>query len=135
MSDSNPTFRSVTLIKDNVQSPPIQGPSGKGELVFLIGAALIIASGLTNKHLNAVGDLLFNAKNMKYSRQQARTGMVVVAGEVLFLVILTSVAEASDEFANVALALLFGLFLVWSIINVKTTAGWANFLTGNSSKI
>jgi hypothetical protein len=110
-------------------------PSGKAELLFLFGAGLIVVSGLTSKQLNAVGDLLFNAKNMKYTTQQARVGMVVLGGELLFLILLTAIAEASDTFANVALALMFGLFLVWSIANVQTTTQWVQFITGKSKTI
>lgn len=131
--------RSVQLVKGggdtagNVASSA--QPSGKAELLFLMGAGLIVISGLTNKSLNAVGDLLFNAKNMKYTRQQARQGMVILGGELLFLIILTAIAEASDTFANIALALLIGLFVVWSMINVQTSTKWVDFLTGKAKNI
>jgi hypothetical protein len=119
------------IIKPN-QSPM---PKEKAEIVFLIGLALIIASGITNKQLLPVADLFFNARNMKYTRQQARVGMVVIGGELLFLIILTAFSESSDDFANIALALLFGLGLVWSVQNVKSTAKWRNFLAGKSKQI
>lgn len=131
--------RSVSIGQTGVtfaqQTAGAAQPSGKAELVFLAGAGLIIVSGLTSKNLNAVGDLLFNAKNMKYTRQQARVGMVTLGGELLFLILLTAIAEASDAFANVALAFLIGLFVVWSMMNVQTSSAWVNFLTGKSKNI
>jgi hypothetical protein len=131
--------RSVQLTKGGIKIAQTTGqsaaPSGKSELVFLLGAALIIVSGLTNKQLNAVGDLFFNAKKMKYTRQQARVGMVTLGGELLFLIILTAISETSDAFANVALAFLAGLFIVWSMLNVKTSSKWVEFITGKAKNI
>jgi hypothetical protein len=80
-------------------------------------------------------DLFFNAKKMKYTRQQARVGMVVVGGEFLFLMILTAFSEQSDAFSNVSLALIGGLFLLWGMQNVSTSQNWVDFISGKAKNI
>jgi YD repeat-containing protein len=121
--------------KDVVTPNQSPMPQGKGELVFALGFGLILLSGFTSKNIQAVLDLFTNAKNMKYSRQQARVGMVVLTGELIFLMVLTEISESSEDFSNVALALIFGLFLVWGIQNVGTSSKWVEFITGGSKKI
>lgn len=110
-------------------------PQGKGELVFAAGTGLILISGFTNKHIQAILDLLTHGKDMKYTRQQARVGMVVVGGEFLFLMILTAFSEQSDAFSNVALMLIFALFLVWGVNNVASSSKWVDFVTGKAKNI
>jgi hypothetical protein len=133
---SRPSIPTVAGTAIQVATPnqsPV--PQGKGELVFAAGTALILLSGFTSKHIQAMLDLFTNAKNMKYTRQQARVGMVVVGGEFLFLMILTAISEQDDAFSNVALMLIFALFLVWGIQNVKTSTQWVDFITGKAKNI
>jgi hypothetical protein len=142
---SQPTQRSsyVTYSSTQYNTPSLGDlkpnksplPGVKSELVFTLGVALIVVSGLTNKHLNAVWDGLFNGDKMQYTKQQFRVGMVIIGGELIFLFVLTAISEASEDFANVALALLFALGLVWSVLNAKTTSGWVQFMLGESKKI
>lgn len=114
------------------QSP---APQGKGELVFAAGTGLILLSGFAAGRIQPILDMIMNGSKMKYTKQQARVGMVVLAGEFIFLMILTAISESSDEFSNVALALLVGLFLLWGITNVKTSSKWVEFITGKAKNI
>lgn len=106
--------------------------SDKAELVFFMGTALIVAAGLTNKQLQAMWDLIFNAKNMHYTRQDARLAMVTIAGEFLLLIFLTAIAESSETASHAVIAFILVLALVWAMFNVNQLGSWSNTLTGKN---
>jgi len=137
--DTNTSRPSVPTVIGTVASAakPEQSPlpQGKGELVFAAGTALILISGFTSNRIQPVLDMIMNGSKMKYTKQEARVGMVVLAGEFIFLMVLTALSEGSEDFSNVALALIFVLFLVWGIGNVKTSSKWVDFITGKAKNI
>lgn len=133
---SRPTIPTMAGTAIDIATPnqsPV--PQGKGELVFAAGMTLIILSGFTQGYIQPVLDMITHGSKMKSPAKDARIGMVVLTGEFLFLMALTAISESSDDFSNVALALIFTLFLVWGISNTKTSNKWVEFITGKAKTI
>lgn len=50
--------------------------------------------------------------------------LAILGGEMLFIVILTIIAQTNRDVKNFMLVFIIGLWIVWSVINAKTLTGW-----------
>jgi hypothetical protein len=103
------------------QKSPV--PTG---FVFALGLFLIIVSGMSNGQFKSLWDALWNG-NIETTFKQDAT---VLLGELIFILILAFLSEASDDFKHFAIAFLFALWLSWSMFNSKTLAKWFSTFKG-----
>jgi hypothetical protein len=81
--------------------------------VALLGLGLVLANTATS-HLKDLRDVVSG----KSSDPTATHGILIaIIGQVLFVLILAMIADWSDEFGTIIIALLIGLWLVWAVGN------------------
>ena len=101
----------------------------KSEFVFILGIGLIIIAGIVSGQMSALGQELTYGK---VNTGNITPGMAIgsLAGELLFLIILTSLAATSDGAAMIAVALEVGLFLVVGMNSKGNYQKYIDVLTG-----
>lgn len=98
--------------------------------VFLIGTSLIVANGFSSGQFK---DIASNAstgtanQTLQIGGQQA---MLMITGELIFVIVLASMAEASDGANATAIALLLGLWLIWLMHNAGNAQGIVQLFQG-----
>ncbi len=98
--------------------------SAKAEIIFVWGAALVVARAIMSGDLSALIQII---------SKQATPGAPAAAdpgfawrliGSLAFIIVLMLMADASDDAADMALWLLAGLTLVFVMFNIGTVQSW-----------
>lgn len=109
-------------------SPPsVEIPN---ELIFFTGIALVIVAGLTSGQFKSWWDMVWNGNTANINKDD----VFLLVGEIAFVFILSFIAELSAEGSQLALSLIGGLWLVWSIENTKKINAFVTAVLGTASK-
>lgn len=102
------------------------------ELVFIFGFALVLANAGANKQLTDIWDLISNpSMETVKSLPNVRSNIYMLGGELLFVIILSMIAGASRTGGQLVLALIFALWVVWSMLHVPEMNTFFKALTGD----
>lgn len=96
-----------------------------GGLVFFFGAALIVVNGISSKQFAIMWDIIADPQWLGSSAQYRQAALVLV-GEIVFIIVLSMIAENSRDFGKIALTFIAALWLVWAIKNGKSLQAYVN---------
>ncbi len=86
-------------------------------LILFVGGTLIVASGATNGQLKSLYDIVGDSS--KQATPDDHKHIVMFFGEWVFVFILAMVAGTSEDAGKMILALLLGLWLVYTMANTQ----------------
>jgi len=92
--------------------------------IFILGIGLVLISGTTSGQLSDLWQLVWNGKTAGTKNQ-----FVLLAGEILFILILAFFSKANKTAGQMIFAFLIALYIVWSVENVTTLQKWVNLFT------
>lgn len=98
-------------------------------VVFITGLSLIIVNNTVNGRLKLLWDLIWDSQPVS----DPVGTFAPVGGELLFVIIMSFIAEINDQVSGVVFALFVGVWMVWSINNASTISGWAKSLGVNTT--
>lgn len=93
---------------------------------FVLGFSLLVVSGLSSGQFGALWDAVWNGNISSTLKQDA----IVLSGELIFIFILSFLAEANSDANNVIIAFFFALWIGWGIFNGPTLVKWTNTMSG-----
>ena len=99
-------------------------------MVGFLGIGLIIAAGIVSGQFSQLGavvlksQLTLGSNNAGNAIPVNRDQILLLFGEVIFVVIAVKLAETSDDAKKVITALLVGLWFVWLMFNSKMLSDW-----------
>ena len=99
-------------------------------MVGFLGIGLIIAAGVVSGQFGQLWTVIskgapgtaFNAQGN--TTPVNRDQILLLAGEIVFVVIAVKLADTSDDAKKVITALLVGLWFVWAMFNSQNLSGW-----------
>jgi hypothetical protein len=83
--------------------------------VTVLGLGLVIANSLTSKTFSNIASILQGGG----STSDAHKALLLLVGQVVFVMVLAFLAEWNPDVGSVIVALLLGLWLVWAIGNAS----------------
>ncbi len=111
-------------------------------MVGFLGTGLIIAAGVVSGQFTQFWNVITNAANTGPVISGSTSGVnvnksvgaapvnrdqiLLLGGEVIFVIIAAKLAETSDAANKVLTALLVSLWFVWAMYNSKTLTDWVN---------
>ncbi len=106
-------------------------------MVGFLGITLIIASGFVSGQFTQWWNVITNVSNASTNPTGLTKGaptnlpvdrnqMLLLFGELLFVIIAAKLAETSEAANKVLVALLVGLWFVWAMYNSKPLSDWVN---------
>lgn len=111
----------------------------KGTL--FLGLALIIANGFSSGQFGDLWQVIIHPTTVTPNQPGGPSGtsnpyqtklksdIMVLLGEVLFLALLSTIADSSDEAAGATVILVLGLWLVWLMHNGQGAGSFINTVT------
>lgn len=88
-----------------------------------LGLTLVLVNAISNHQLDKIWQVISDP-DAQYNDNEVKKDMLVVAGELLFVAIVSFVAEANDTLGGMLLVLIIGLWIVWSMKNLPTLQGF-----------
>jgi len=105
--------------------------SGKAEIVFVWGSALILAHGFASGDFQELWMLI-----TKQSTTVANPGLFMrLVGEIVLIVILILASDASDDMADLSLWFLAGLSLLFAVTNTAQLQAIIGFFSGGGQNV
>lgn len=97
--------------------------------ILILGAGMVLLSNYSNGNLKQMGDMLGNAQSKTPTLQNQRM-LLVFAGEIIFVIILASIARANPDAGGLIIAFLLVVALLWSIKHLPNLNQLASNLQG-----
>lgn len=108
--------------------------SNSSGLIVFLGIPLVLVNGYKNGQLTSIWEFLTNATTTGTPTQKEKNDLLLLGGEILFLIILATFANSSKEFSNFAVVVLIALWIVWFMKNPVQLASITNALSGNQAQ-
>lgn len=98
-------------------------------LVFMLGMGLVIAQGVTSGEFQTMWGLVYNTAAPK-DPKSAKAEVFSFGFQILFVVILSMVAQISTKIGGLLVTLLIALWIVWGLNNSSTINSFGSKLAG-----
>lgn len=98
-------------------------------LVLLLGLSLIVVNGVSNGQLQEMWSFVYDTTGGSTTAGQ-QSNMLLLAGEFVFVFIIATFSEKSNEFSKFAIVLFIALWFVWTMENPQALSVIANALSG-----
>lgn len=93
-------------------------------VVFVTGLSLVIVNNLANGKLKLLWEMVWDGVPIG----NPLGNLTPIAGELIFVIVMSFIAEINEEISGVVFALFVGLWMVWSINNANSISNWAKAL-------
>lgn len=100
-------------------------PSG---IILTAGMGLVLVNSLKDGSLKSLWDTISNPKSSPDVKTQHQT-FLKVFGEVLFVFVISYIAETSADASRAMLALIGALWFLWLMLNSQSAVSWVNSIT------
>lgn len=127
----SPRWRSSAAYSSNLgYAPTYTGSVGMNpDIIFFAGIALIIVANSQNGVLRDIYEMVSHG-----TKNDVKTDFAVLGSELAFVFILSLIARTSSDASNMIAALIFGLWLVWGVVNAQRIQDFSNFITKSTAK-
>lgn len=127
----SPRWRSAAYSSNLGYAPTYTGSIGVSpDIIFFAGIALIIVSNSQNGVLRDIYEMVSHG-----TQNDIKADLAVLGSELLFIFILSMIARTSSDASNMIAALIFGLWLVWGVVNAQRIQNFSSFITKSTAKV
>lgn len=101
------------------------------DIVLLLGIALVLVNAASNKQLVELWDIISNPSTAATDIPNTRSDLFILGGEILFVLILSFLAGTNKAIGSIAVALVVGLWIVWTLTHNPNLSGFFSALSGD----
>lgn len=101
------------------------------DAILVLGVLLIIVNGATYNQFADIWDLISNPSTAAENIPNVRSNVYMLGGELLFVFILSFLAQSSDTVGTIGVTLIIALWVVWSMSHVQQINSFIQFTQGN----
>lgn len=127
----SPRWRSTAYSSNLGYAPTFSGSIGMNpDIIFFAGIALIVVANSQNGVLRDIYEMVSHG-----TKNDIKADLAVLGSELAFVFVLSLIARTSSDASNMIAALIFGLWLVWGVVNAQRIQDFSNSITTNTKKV